>query len=240
MLSSVLLPIDNTPVGQHPYIIRLLKGVFNSRPPSVKLLPEWDLKVVLDALQKAPFEPLKQADLKFVTYKTIFLVAITTFRRCSDLQALRLGEEAVKVQNRGVTFIRTGLSKQDRPGHVRNKFFVPAFKDNKKLDPKRGLFYYLKKTDYLRAQNQLKLFVSIVKPHQPVSTQTISKWIVNTIRMAYDRDIKTTGHSTRAIGPSWALFKGASMHSILDAADLSKETTFTRFYLRDVDVSVLK
>ena len=66
----------------------------------------------------------------------------------------------------------------------------------------------------LRAQNQLKLFVSIVKPHQPVSTQTISKWIVSTIRIAYDRDIKTTGHSTRAIGPSWALFKGASMHSI--------------------------
>ena len=30
------------------------------------------------------------------------------------------------------------------------------------------------------------------------------------------------------------------MHSILDAADWSKETTFTRFYLRDVDVSVLK
>ena len=72
MLSSVLLPIDNIPVGQHPYIIRLLKGVFNSRPPSVKLLPEWDLKVVLEALQKPPFEPLKQADLKFVTDKNYF------------------------------------------------------------------------------------------------------------------------------------------------------------------------
>ena len=93
---------------------------------------------MLDALQKPHFEPLKQSDLKFVTYKTIFRVAITTFRRCSDLQALRLGEEAVKVQNRGVTFIRTGLSKQDRPGHVRNKIFVLAFKDNKKLDPKRA------------------------------------------------------------------------------------------------------
>ena len=32
MLSSVLPPIDNVRVGQHPYIIRLLKGVFNSRP----------------------------------------------------------------------------------------------------------------------------------------------------------------------------------------------------------------
>ena len=111
MLSSVLLPISNTPVGQHPYIIRLLKGVFNTRPPVTKSLPEWDLTKVLGLLQMSPFEPLKLADLKYVTFKTVYLVAITTFRRCSDLQALRIGEDAVKIQNRGVTFIRTGLSK---------------------------------------------------------------------------------------------------------------------------------
>ena len=150
------------------------------------------------------------------------------------------------MRTQGTYYIRGTEGRKDGRTEGRNaeNYVPPLFfekaGDNKKLDPKRALFYYLKKTDNLRAQNQLKLFVSIVKPHQTVSTQTISKWIVNTIRMAYDRDIKTTGHSTRAIGPSWALFKGASMHSILDAADWSKETTFTRFYLRDVDVSVLK
>ena len=46
--------------------------------------------------------------------------------------------------------------------------------------------------------------------------------------------------SLRAIGPSWALYKGASMKSILDAADWSKESTFTQFYLRKLDVEVLK
>ena len=39
MLSSVLQPINSIPVGEHPYIIRLLKGIFNSRPPIVNLLP---------------------------------------------------------------------------------------------------------------------------------------------------------------------------------------------------------
>lgn len=33
MLSSVLYPIEKCPVGQHPYIIILLKGVFNSSQP---------------------------------------------------------------------------------------------------------------------------------------------------------------------------------------------------------------
>lgn len=44
MLSSLLPLIDNIQVGQHPYIIRLLRGVFNSRPPKVNLVPEWDLQ----------------------------------------------------------------------------------------------------------------------------------------------------------------------------------------------------
>ena len=91
MLSTVHPPIEGHKVGQHPYIIQLLKGVFNSRPPTVKLIHEWDLLKVLNALQKHPFEPLHKASLKIITYKTVFMIAITTFRRCSDLQSLRLG-----------------------------------------------------------------------------------------------------------------------------------------------------
>ena len=73
MLSAVLPPIDNYQVGQHPYIIRLLKGVFNLRPPTAKLCPEWDLEKVLKTLQKYPFEPLHKTSLKYITYKTFFL-----------------------------------------------------------------------------------------------------------------------------------------------------------------------
>jgi hypothetical protein len=46
MLSSVMSPIEKFPVGQHPYITRPIKGVFNSRPPKVVLLPEWGLPLV--------------------------------------------------------------------------------------------------------------------------------------------------------------------------------------------------
>jgi len=40
MLSAVLSCIDGCKVGQHPYIIQMLKGVFNSRPPKTKLVSE--------------------------------------------------------------------------------------------------------------------------------------------------------------------------------------------------------
>ena len=239
MLSSLLSPIDNVPIGQHPYIIRLLRGVFNSRPPKVNLVPEWDLQKVLDMLQKSPFEPLLKADIKCLTYKVVFLTAITTYRRCSDLQALRIGEGFVNVQKKGLVFLRPGLSKQDRPNHYGTKIFVPYFEHNKKLDPKRAIAIYLKRTEETR-KDEGKLFLSTVKPFKPVTSQTISRWLVNTIKMAYENtDFKVKAHSTRAIGPSWALFNGASMKSILESADWSTDTTFIKFYLRNVDVKVL-
>lgn len=244
MLSAILPPIADKPVGQHPYIIRMLRGIFNERPPQTKLLPEWDLPLVLSMLQKYPFEPIAKTSLKYVTFKTVFLTAITTFRRTGDLQALKIGEGAVSIQAKGVTFLRQGLSKQDRPSHISSKIFLPSFKDNKLLDPKRALYWYLKKTDQFRNDikgRQNSLFLSYTKPHQKVTKQTLSRWIVKVIQMAYeDSSKKVKAHSTRSLGPSWALFNGASMQSVMEAADWSRETTFIRFYLRNVEPSVLK
>ena len=80
----------------------------------------------------------------------------------------------------------------------------------------------------------------MVEPHKPVTSQTISKWIVSLIKLAYeDPKMKVKGHSTRAIGSSWALFNGASVKSILNAADWSHESTFVRFYLREVNPTAL-
>lgn len=241
MLSATLPPIGNFQVGQHPYISRLLKGVFHSRPPKVKLLPEWDLELVLKVLENRPFEPLHEVSLKFLTFKTIFLIAITTFRRCSDLQSLRIDKESMKIQKKGITFIRHGLAKQDRQSHFGMKIFVPQYSDRILLDPKRSIVQYLERTkkgrQKLEPTERVKLFLAMNEPHKPVSAVTISKWIVSTIRMAYeDKTVHVKAHSTRAIAPSWALYNGASTKSILDAADWSSESTFVKFYLRDMDL----
>ena len=51
-------------------------------------------------LHKAHFEPSKFASLNHVVYKTVFLVAITTCRKYSDIQALKLGDGAATVTNK--------------------------------------------------------------------------------------------------------------------------------------------
>lgn len=110
----------------------------------------------------------------------------------------------------------------------------------KKLDPARVLKFYLKKTKEFRNEENSGLFLSINQPHTTVTSQTISKWLVKIIKLAYsDSEIKIRGHSTRAIGSSWALYNGASMKNILEAADWTKESTFVKFYLRDVNITPL-
>ena len=81
-------PIDRVSIGNHPLVKTWVKGakVLNLRIRT--LMPAWSLSVVLPALRESPYEALAQADLKHVTLKTAFLIAITSARRSAELQAL--------------------------------------------------------------------------------------------------------------------------------------------------------
>ena len=61
---------------------------FYERPPQRKILPQWSLPLILQVLLKPPFEPLQKSDLKHLTLKTVFLTALASGRRRSELHAL--------------------------------------------------------------------------------------------------------------------------------------------------------
>ena len=44
--------------------------------PKVGGIPSWNLSLVLHQLTKAPFKPIKEASLKHLTFKTVFLLAL--------------------------------------------------------------------------------------------------------------------------------------------------------------------
>ena len=50
---------------------RLLSSFHGDRPKSSRNLPKWNLSVVLNELTKAPFEPMKDTDLKHLTLKLL-------------------------------------------------------------------------------------------------------------------------------------------------------------------------
>ena len=66
---------------------RLLSTFHRDRPNSSRNLPKWNLSVVLNELTKAPFQPMKDTDLKYLTLKTAFLLALASGKRCSEIHA---------------------------------------------------------------------------------------------------------------------------------------------------------
>jgi len=74
-------------------LIRFLRGANLLRSPSGLM---WDLYLVLEALKGHPFEPLNSAELKYLSLKTIFLIALSSVKRVGDLQALSISAACLK------------------------------------------------------------------------------------------------------------------------------------------------
>ena len=50
-ISSIHDKVDGVDVGQHPIITRLLKGVYNMRPPLPRYSDTWDVQMVLNYIE---------------------------------------------------------------------------------------------------------------------------------------------------------------------------------------------
>ena len=74
-------------ISQSSDLNRLLSSFHRDRPKSSRNLPQWNLSVVLNELTKAPFEPMKDTDLKHLTLKTAFLLALASGKRHSEIHA---------------------------------------------------------------------------------------------------------------------------------------------------------
>ena len=74
-------------ISQSSDLNRLLFSFHRDCPKSSRNLPKWNLSDVLNELTKAPFEPTKDTDLKHLTLKTAFLLALASGKRCSEIHA---------------------------------------------------------------------------------------------------------------------------------------------------------
>ena len=74
-------------IAQSSDLHRLLSRFHRDRPKSSRNLPKWNLSVVLNDLTKAPFEPMKDTDLKHLALKTAFLLALASGKCRSEIHA---------------------------------------------------------------------------------------------------------------------------------------------------------
>ena len=230
-ISSVHEPVDGQPIGSHPMVSRLLKGVFHERPPQPRYSTTWDVSVVTNHIESlGDNQDLTLADL---TLKVVALLALTRPSRSVDLTNLDIRFRHFCPE--GVTFHAAKLAKQSRQTKPVKEFFFPKFEQNKKLCPVLALQEYEKKTSEKRSSNgtlSTQLLIAMIKPHKPVSSSTVARWLKTVLNNAGIDTSIFKAHSVRSAATSSASEAGVTTATILDAADWATETVFQRFYYK--------
>ena len=74
-------------VSKDENLTRLLDSFHRDRPKGRRGIPSWNLSLVLHQLTKAPCDSLKEASLKHLNFKTVFLLALGSGKRRSEIHA---------------------------------------------------------------------------------------------------------------------------------------------------------
>ena len=186
-------------VSKDENLSSLLDSFHRDRPKGRRGIPSWNLSLVLHQLTKAPFEPLKEASLKHLTFKTVFLLALGSGKRRSKIHAwlhknIRHQSDWSKVSlYPSPSFLSKNQLAKEGPDSVA-PVVIPALapsldrslKGDRSLCPVRALCYYLDRTLDLR-QNKELVFISFKKGFdKDTSPATISSWIKQTVILCYE------------------------------------------------------
>ena len=150
---------DTIQFGKDENLTRLLDSFHRDKPKGRRGVPAWNLSLVLHQLTKAPFEPMRKASLKHLTFKTVFLLALGSGKRQSEIHAwlyrnIRHQENWSQVSlYPSPSFLSKNQLARDGSAAVA-PVVIPALapsldkslNDDKSLCPVRALRYYLDRT----------------------------------------------------------------------------------------------
>ncbi len=243
---------DDVTLGRYLLLSSFIRGAKCLRPVRSPSFPSWDLSVVLKGLLEPPSEPLESAPVKTLTLNVTHLLALASFKRVGDLQALSVSESCTEF---APDLIKAFL--RPRPGYVPKvlpttfhsqvvvlQAFSPSPSsegdDLRLLCPIRAPKMYVDCSSQWRQSLQLLVCFGAGRNGLSASKHTISHWVSDAISLAYEvrslaspLDIRT--HSTRGLASSTALFRGVPLEDICMAAGWSSPHTFVKFYNLDVN-----
>lgn len=243
-ISSVLGPRKSGNLSAHPDIKHFLKGLALLNSPLVHRFLTCDLHLVLKALMGAPFEPLASVSVRFVTLKTIFLVAITSARQVSELGSPSVNLNLCVFHDDKVVLRLdpSFLPKVYSLFHRAQELILPTLcpKPNPSnecawhyLDIKRVLSFYTDGTRDFRRSEALFLLFGCPSRSKKASVSSLSCWLRLAIVEAYKavgNPVGVMAYSTRGAATS-AVFDGAaSLESICRVATWVSLNTFICHY----------
>ena len=216
-------------VGENTFVARLMKGVYEEKPPKAKYKKLWDVNLVFNLIKT--WGENKDLSLEFMGYKTCMLLALVTAQRSQTLHALTVS--GITWERDCLIFSLTKLLKHNREGQVLDTIKVQRFNEDKRICPFRAIRDYIKATKADR-NGEDQLFISYGSLHNKVSKDTIARWIKKTLTKAKVNTGVFSAHSTRGAATSKAAQIRVPLDAILSRARWTNCVTFARFYRRKI------
>ncbi|XP_066987475.1 uncharacterized protein [Macrobrachium rosenbergii] len=209
-------------------------------------LPSWNLDIVLKFLMSSRFEPLDSATLKDVTRKTVFLTALATAKRVSEVQAISK-HIGFRGHNAVCSLSPLFLAKNENPStpwprtfEIKGMTEILGQEPERVLCPVRALKFYLQRTEECQGPSD-NLWCSVKRPDLPLSKNALAFFLRSTILDAHsdgqDSDMslwKVKAHKVRAVATSVAFQRNMSLNDILGATFWRSSSVFASHYLTDV------
>ncbi len=242
-------PVSDQSLGRNLLVTQFLRCIRRLRPPVHSRMPIWDLAVVLEALSKAPFEPLEEVPLRFLTVKTVFLLATSSLKRVGDCRPCQCHVLSLYLVWRE-HFCTPGW---DMSPWCPQLFHGQSFFRHSVHLPfgmltRKSLIVCIQCEHWTHTFTELpcggnwtNFLCGPYKKALPANKQTLSRWIVDAITTAYESSdfpspLGDMVHSTRGMAASKAFSSGLSMHNICNAVGWSTPLTYVRFYSLDLEI----
>ena len=132
------------------------------------------------------------------------------------------------IMSNEITFRMKKLLKHHRVGDPLDSITLRPYRSGKELCVVQTLKMYLKKTQFIRSYSMLLL--SFVRPHRPISRDTLSRWTLTVMDLAGLDTAKYKLHSTRGASTSAAKRLGVPINVIMRHASWRSASLFTTYY----------
>ena len=224
--------IPGVPIlANHPLVQKVLKGVYNIRPPAPRYVVIWDSDNLLQYL-----DSLDNTSINFelLTYKTTALLTILSGQRISTIHKFRLSHlqlaADLDVFNLGNT-----LLKHSKPGRPQPPppIVFQHYPHGRHLCPLQTTKTYVTQRTLLAPQVG-EFFITHRKPYHPASKDTLAQWVKDVLTLSGIDTSQYAAHSCSSATSSRAKMSGVPLEHILKYGQWKNTNTFVKFYDKDL------
>ncbi|KMQ86317.1 tyrosine recombinase [Lasius niger] len=206
---SAISLLSSDEIGSHPLVKRFFRGVAALKPQRPRYDFIWDPPPVIAHL--VSLYPHENLSLELISRKLVTLLALTTAQRMQTLAAIQISN--VVISDSLVTKIPARL-KTSGIGKSQPLLVFKPFLDRPELWVFSLVKFYIELTYELRKKNCDAFFISFRSPYNPVSSQTIGRWVKLELDAAGIDITIFPAHSTRHASTSLAANKGINLDKI--------------------------